>query len=154
LFITKYKVLRPATVVKTSAVFFKPKNDHVMLTLQIVLKVVIGLGILKVWLLPSKNSPQWRGGKNNKSLKEEFAAYGFSPQIMKVVGVFKVALALLLLASLYFTTVEIYAVIGLLAFMTVAFGVHVVLWFKERDPMKKALPSGSILVGLIILLLV
>ena len=123
-----------------------------MLTVHIIFKIIIGLGILKVWLLPSKNSPQWRGGMNNKSLREEFAAYGFSPIIMKVVGVFKIALALLLLVSVFYPSLEIFAVYGLLAFMLVAFGVHVKLYIKEKDPMKKALPSGSILVGLLILL--
>lgn len=127
-------------------------NGVDMLTLKLILKLIIGLGILKVWLLPSKNSPEWRGGKNNKSLREEFASYGFSPLVMKIVGVFKVALSVLMLASIFYTSLEIYAAYGLLAFMLVAFGVHVKLYFTEKDPMKKALPSGSILVGLFILL--
>lgn len=106
----------------------------------IALQLIVGLGILNVWLLRSGKVTPFRGG-NAKTLREEFAAYGLPFWFMCVVGVLKVGLAFALLAGLWIHSLTQPAAIGLGLLMLGAFIMHL----KVKDPMKKALPSIVVL---------
>ena len=107
-----------------------------METLRIALLVVVGLGILNVWILRAGRKTSYRGG-NASTLREEFAAYGLPPWFMYVVGALKVGLALTLLAAIGIPDLARPAAIALGLLMLGAFAMHV----KVKDPIQKALPS-------------
>ncbi|MEP0985241.1 DoxX family protein [Ekhidna sp.] len=108
-----------------------------MLYLEIVLKLVIGLSILNVWLLRSKKSTQYRGGSAS-NIKEEFQAYGLPSWFMVIIGTLKVALSILLIASIWYPSFETYAALGIAFLMAGAVTMH----FKIGDPIKKAFPAA------------
>ncbi|MCP5556175.1 MAG: DoxX family protein [Verrucomicrobiaceae bacterium] len=108
--------------------------------LIIALKIIVGLGILNVWLLRSGKATAYRG-KDAKTLREEFAAYGLSYPVFCLIGVLKVSLALALLASLWIPSVAQPAAIGMGVLMLGAFVMHL----KVKDPISKALPSLAVL---------
>jgi len=108
--------------------------------LLVALKLIVGLGILNVWLLRSGKATAYRG-RDAKTLREEFAAYGLPFWFMCVIGVLKVGLALALLASLWISGLAQPAALGLAALMLGAFVMHL----KVKDPMSKALPSIAVL---------
>ncbi|MEI6722149.1 MAG: DoxX family protein, partial [Betaproteobacteria bacterium] len=77
----------------------------------IALQLVVGLGILNVWMLRSGQTTPYRGGEA-MNLREEFAAYGLPFWFMCVVGVLKVGLALALIAAIWIHRVAQPAAIG------------------------------------------
>jgi hypothetical protein len=89
-----------------------------------------------VWLVRFRKPTPWRGG-NAKNLLEEFHTYGLSTTFAYAVGTIKVALALLLLLSIYWNSVTIYAAGGILLTMAGAIVMHL----KVRDPLLKSLPA-------------
>ena len=106
-----------------------------------VVQVVIGLGILNVWLLRSGKPTEWRGGRA-KTMQEEFEVYGLPGWMVGVVGFLKVLCAVLLIAGVWYPVVVQPAALGLAALMLVAVLMHV----KVRDPLKKSLPALTLLV--------
>lgn len=108
--------------------------------LRMVLQVVVGLGILNVWLLRSKLPTGYRGG-NAQNLKEEFAAYGLPEAVFYVVGVLKISCALALLAGLWLHAVTAPAALLLAVLMAGAFLMHL----KVKDSFKKTWPSLAML---------
>jgi hypothetical protein len=106
----------------------------------IILKLVVGLGILNVWLFRSNRATAYRGG-NAKTMREEFAIYGLPYWFMCVVAVLKVGLALALLASIWFHSLAQPAAVGMGVLMLGAFVMHL----KVKDPFSKALPSITVL---------
>ncbi len=108
--------------------------------LLIVLQLVVGLGILNVWLLRPGQATPFRGGEA-KTLREEFAAYGLPYWFMLLVGFLKVGLALALLAALWLHPMAQPAALGLGLLMVGAFVMHL----KVKDPFKKSLPSIAVL---------
>ena len=108
--------------------------------LRIILQVVVGLGILNVWLIRANWSTGYRGGYA-KSLKEEFATYGLPLWFFYLVGVLKISCALALLAGIWFQALVIPGAVGLAVLMVGAFTMHV----KVKDPFKKAWPSLAML---------
>ncbi|MEP6668950.1 MAG: DoxX family protein [Chthoniobacter sp.] len=106
----------------------------------IALQLIVGLGILNVWMLRSGKATPYRGGEA-KNLREEFAAYGLPFWFMCVIGVLKVGLALALLAGIWIRSVAQPAAIGLGLLMLGAFVMHL----KVKDPIKKAVPSIAVL---------
>jgi hypothetical protein len=107
---------------------------------DILLKLIVGLGILNVWLLRRDQSSEWRGG-NADNIQEEFAAYGLPKSAMIIVGTLKSVLAVLLLASIYFTELEPIAAYGIAILMIGAILMHV----KIGDEAKKSLPAFILL---------
>lgn len=107
----------------------------------IALKLIVGLSILNVWLVRSKKSTDWRGG-DAKNIAEEFKAYGLPVWFMYLVGSAKVVLALMLLASIYYSQVENIASYGIAFLMLGAVSMHL----KIGDPLKKSLPAFTFLV--------
>ena len=70
-----------------------------------VLQILVGLGLLNVWLVRSGLSTRYRGGAA-KSLKEEFAAYGLPDSAWLIVGALNVVAGIILLAGLWWPLPE------------------------------------------------
>lgn len=107
--------------------------------IRIALQLIVGLGILNVWLLRSGKATSYRGG-DAKNLREEFATYGLPFWFMCVIGVLKVGLALALLAAIWISSLAQPAAIGLGLLMLGAFVMHL----KVKDPFNKGLPSIAV----------
>jgi hypothetical protein len=105
-----------------------------------IVQVVIGLGILNVWLIRPGKQTAWRGGEA-KNIREEFAVYGLPPWAVAVVGFCKVALAGALIVGVWVPAVTRPAAIGLAVFMAGAVSMH----FKVQDPPRKSLPAFTLL---------
>jgi hypothetical protein len=107
-----------------------------------VLQLVVGLGLLNVWIVRSRSATAYRGG-DATSLREEFATYGLPAAAFVIVGVLKVASALVLIAGVWIDApvpVRIAASV-VAALMVGAIAMHV----KVGDPAKKALPATLML---------
>ena len=108
--------------------------------LLIALKLIVALGILNVWL-PRRDKATAYRGKDAKTLREEFAAYGLPFPVFCFVGILKVGLALTLLVSLWIPRLAMPAATGMGVLMLGAFAMHL----KVKDPPGKALPSLAVL---------
>ena len=104
--------------------------------LRIILQVVVGLGILNVWLIRANWATGYRGG-DAKTLKEEFATYGLPSWFYYLVGTLKIACALAVLAGIWFPLLATLGGAGLAVLMAGAFTMHL----KVKDPFSKAIPS-------------
>ena len=104
--------------------------------LDIAIKLIISLSVLNVWLLRAKKPTQWRGGDAG-SLQDEFKAYGLSPEMMRLIGVVKIILSLILLFSIFYPQAENIGAIGMAIMMVGAIGMHI----KINDPIKRSLPA-------------
>lgn len=103
-------------------------------------QTIIALGIYNVWILRFGKSTNWRGG-NAKNMREEFAAYGLPAWFMVLIGALKLSLATLLLFGIWFSNLTTPAAVGMAVLMSGAVAMHL----KVKDPLKKALPSVSVL---------
>lgn len=110
------------------------------LTLTTVLQVVVGLGLLNVWLLRSSNSTPYRGG-DARSLREEFAAYGLPLWVFYLTGALKIGSGVLLIAGLWIPSLVAPAAGIVVALMIGALAMHV----KVSDPPLKSLPALAML---------
>jgi uncharacterized membrane protein YkgB len=108
--------------------------------LRIVLQVVVGLGILNVWLIRANWATGYRGG-DAKTLKEEFATYGLPHWFFYLIGTLKVLCALALLAGIWFPLLATLGGAGLAVLMAGAFSMHL----KVKDPFSKSIPALSML---------
>ena len=115
--------------------------------LKIILQLVVGLGILNVWLLRFNKDTSYRGG-NAGSMKEEFKAYGLPETMIYIVGFIKVVLAIMLIAGIWIESLVDPAAIGMAVMMLGAIIMHL----KIKDSFKQTLPAIILLVicGLII----
>ena len=105
-----------------------------------VLQVVVGLGLLNVWLLRAGSSTEYRGG-DAKTLKEEFHAYGLPDFAFYVVGALKIAAGLVLVAGVWLD-LPVRAAAGVVALLMVgALSMHL----KAGDPAKRSLPAALML---------
>ena len=104
--------------------------------LRIVLQVVVGLGILNVWLIRANWATGYRGG-DAKTLKEEFATYELPPWFFYLIGTLKVICAVAVLAGIWFHPLATFGGAGLAVLMAGAFSMHL----KVKDPFNKAIPS-------------
>ncbi len=102
----------------------------------IALKVIVSFSILNVWLIQPKKPTKWRGG-NAKTIVEEFEVYGLSKSLCYVIGVLKVSLALLLLASIQFESLTLIGSLGLSVLLLGSIIMHL----KIKDPMYKSFPA-------------
>ncbi|MDB2384874.1 DoxX family protein [Polaribacter sp.] len=100
------------------------------------LKIIVGISILNVWLIQPKKETIWRGG-NAKNIVEEFKVYGLSKTTCYIIGFLKVTLAILLLLSIQFKFLTIYASLGL-AFLL--FG-SIIMHIKVKDAWFKSIPA-------------
>ncbi len=109
--------------------------------LIVFLKGVVSLSIINVWLFRVNRATPWRGG-DAKSLVQEFHAYGLPTAFVYIIGILKVGLALLLLASIMWKEFALYAAGGIGVLMVAAIIMHI----KIGDPLKKSLPAFFFLV--------
>ena len=106
----------------------------------IALKLIVGISILNVWLLNSKRETIWRP-KNAKNIIEEFEIYGLSKTMCYIIGFLKVALALLLISSIWFIKLQSPSAIGLGVLLLGSIVMHL----KVKDPIKKSFPAALFL---------
>jgi uncharacterized membrane protein YphA (DoxX/SURF4 family) len=105
------------------------------------IQVLIGLGILNVWLVRQGKATQWRGG-DAKTIVEEFAIYGLPEWLVWVVGFLKILLAVLLIVGVWYPELTRPASLGLAVLMLGAVAMHL----KVKDPLKKSLPALTLLI--------
>ena len=110
------------------------------LSVTAVLQLVVGLGLLNVWLVRSKSATAYRGGSAT-SLREEFAVYGLPSFAFPVVGVLKVSAAVVLIAGVWLELPVQLAAAVIAALMVGAILMHV----KVSDPIKRAVPATIML---------
>lgn len=106
-----------------------------------IFQLIIGLGLLNVWLLRTDKATEWRGG-DSKNMREEFAVYGLSPAIMKLIGFLKVSLGLCLILGLWLPSLTQPAAIAVAVLMSGAVAMHV----KVKDPLRSSIPALTLLV--------
>jgi len=110
-------------------------------TLASLLQLVVGLGLLNVWLVRPKSPTAYRGG-SAASLRQEFEVYGLPKGAFYAVGVLKIGAALVLIAGVWLTLPVQAAASVIAALMVGALLMHI----KVRDPIKKAVPAAVMLV--------
>lgn len=109
-------------------------------TLSMILQLVVGLGLLNVWVVRSKAATAYRGGKA-QTLKEEFGAYGLPEWMFYLVGALKVGAAIALIVGLWVPALVQPAAAVIVVLMLGALAMHV----KVKDPLMKSLPAFLVL---------
>lgn len=100
------------------------------------LQLIVGLGLLNVWLVRAGSSTAYRGG-DAATLKKEFATYGLPDVLFYIVGVLKVGAGLVLLAGLFIDAPVRAAASVVAVLMLGALAMHV----KVGDPPKRSVPA-------------
>ena len=106
-----------------------------------ILSVFVGLTIINVWLFRASRSTSFRGG-NSTNLLEEFTVYGLEDYFL-IIGVIKVSLAIVLILSLYYSKLRLFASLGISIMMLVAVYMHI----SVGDELIKSLPASSLLIS-------
>jgi hypothetical protein len=101
-----------------------------------ILQVIVGLGLLNVWLVRARAATAYRGG-SAQSLKEEFAAYGLPEWTFYAVGALKVGSAVLLIAGIWIPQLIRPPALVVAALMVGALAMHA----KAKDPLTKSVPA-------------
>ena len=104
------------------------------------LQVIVGLGLLNVWLVRGRSSTPYRGGAA-LTLQEEFAAYGLPGFAFYLVGALKIGAAVVLLAGVWMALPVRAAAGVVVALMVGAVAMHL----KVGDPLMKSLPAALML---------
>lgn len=110
-----------------------------MEVIGIIAQIIVGLGILNVWVLRFNRATGYRGG-DAQNMREEFLAYGLPVWFMYVVGVLKITCAVMLLVGVWVEVLVLPAAIGMAVLMAGAISMHI----KVKDPPKKALPATTV----------
>jgi uncharacterized membrane protein YphA (DoxX/SURF4 family) len=110
------------------------------LSIPTILQLVVGLGLLNVWLIRATSSTAYRGG-TAQSLKEEFAEYGLPPWMFFLVGALKIVAGIALIVGLWMPQLVLPAAGVVVLLMVGALAMHV----KVKDPWIKLLPAFLIL---------
>ncbi len=110
------------------------------LTIPHILQLIVGLGLLNVWVLRSQSATSYRGG-DSKTLRQEFAEYGLPGFAFWVVGALKVGAGLILVGGVWLDLpVDVAA--GIVATLMVgAIAMHV----KIGDPIMRSVPAALML---------
>jgi len=106
-----------------------------------ILSVFVGLTIINVWLFRASRSTSFRGG-NSTNLLEEFTVYGLEDYFL-IIGIIKVSLAIVLILSLYYSKLRLFASLGISIMMLVALYMHI----SVGDELIKSLPASSLLIS-------
>lgn len=107
----------------------------------IALKIIVGISIINVWTLQANKPTKWRGG-NAQNIIEEFKYYGLSKNFCFLIGFLKISLAILLLASIKFTSLTVIASAGLAALLLGSIAMHI----KVKDEWYKSFPAALFIV--------
>ena len=113
-----------------------------------VLQLIIGIGLLNVWLVRRQASTSYRGG-SAQSLREEFAAYGLPVAMFYVVGALKIVSGIVLIAGVWFRLPVALAAAVVAVLMVGALAMHM----KVKDPVVKTVPA-VVMLGLCVALLI
>lgn len=105
-----------------------------------ILQLIIAIGLINVWAFRYNKATEYRGA-NATNMKEEFAAYGLPVWLMYLVGTMKIAIAFMLIVSLWVQELLVYNLLILAGLMIAAVLMHI----KVKDPIKKSYPALSIL---------
>ena len=119
-------------------------------TVARVLEVIVGLGLLNVWLLRAGNTTAYRGG-TARTLREEFGAYGLPVSAFYVVGALKITAGVTLLAAQFLPMPARVAATVVAGLMVGAIAMHI----KVKDPVRRSVPAVLMLAmctGIIVLL--
>lgn len=110
-------------------------------SLAALLQLIIGLGLLNVWLIRARTPTSYRGG-DARTLKEEFRAYGLPDALFYLVGALKVSAAAVMLLGLFLPLPVALAAgtVGLIMIGSIA--MHV----KVKDPARKSVPAVIMLI--------
>jgi uncharacterized membrane protein YphA (DoxX/SURF4 family) len=110
------------------------------LSLASLLQLIVGLGLLNVWLVRGRSATSYRGGAA-QTLQDEFAAYGLPGFAYYLVGALKIGAAIVLIAGVWFA-LPVRAAAALVAVLMIgAVAMHV----KVGDPPMKSLPAALML---------
>jgi len=118
-----------------------------MKTLVQICQIIVGCGLLNVWLFRFNKRTAYRGGLS-ANMSGEFAAYGLPGWSCYFVGFLKVASALSLLAGLLYPPIVLPAASVVAVLMVGSVAMH----FKVRDPLKKSVPALAVLVLCLIII--
>lgn len=105
------------------------------------LQLVVGVGLLNVWLMRASRATAYRGGAS-QTLKDEFAAYGLPTWVFHLVGVLKIGSGVALIVGLWVPAVSMPAASLVAALMLGAIAMHI----KVKDPAVKSLPALLMLI--------
>ena len=114
----------------------------------IVFQAVIGLSVLRVWLLNFNKPTKWRAG-NAISMREEFEVYGLPDWTLYMVGFLKVAFSIGLLAGIWLPELVVTSAAGIAFFMFFAILMHI----RVKDPIVKSIPAITFLTLSILIIL-
>lgn len=104
------------------------------------LQLVVGLGLLNVWLVRARSATDYRGG-DSKTLQGEFEAYGLPDLAFYVVGALKIGAGAVLLVGLWIDLPVRLAAGAVAVLMIGALVMHV----KVSDPPMRSVPAALML---------
>jgi hypothetical protein len=110
-------------------------------SLTAALQLVVGLGLLNVWLVRPKSATEYRGG-GATSLRDEFAVYGLPSAAFFIVGALKITSAIILILGVWVSALPVTIAGGVIAALMVG---AIVMHVKASDPAIKALPATLML---------
>lgn len=105
-------------------------------SLSMVLQVVVGLGLLNVWLLRAGSKTPYRGGRS-RTLREEFREYGLPEPTFQVVGALKIVAGIALIAGIWVSALVLPAAVVVAVLMVGALAMHA----RVKDPAIRYLPA-------------
>lgn len=111
-----------------------------MYWLVITSQLILGFGLLNVWLLRAGKATPYRG-RAAQNMSEEFAEYGLPSWFMWSTGCLKVIWGVTLIAGLWFRSVTGPAA-ALLALLMLG---AVIMHWKVQDPLLRFFPAASLL---------
>ena len=110
------------------------------LSISGLLQVIVGLGLLNVWLVRGRSATSYRGAAA-QTLQGEFAAYGLPGFAFYLVGALKIGAAIVLIVGVWFA-LPVREAAGLVAALMIgAIAMHL----KVGDPLLKSLPAALML---------
>ena len=110
------------------------------LSLASLLQLIVGLGLLNVWLVRRRSATAYRGS-TAQTLQAEFAAYGLPGFAFYLVGALKIGAAVVLIAGVWMA-LPVRAAAGLVAVLMLG---AVAMHLKVSDPLRKAVPAALML---------
>ncbi|WP_411279090.1 DoxX family protein [Gemmatimonas sp.] len=116
------------------------------LTLNAVLQLIVGIGLLNVWVVRSARGTAYRGG-GAQTLREEFAAYRLPDAAFYLVGAVKVIAGVVMLAGLWWPLPVRAAAGAVVVLMVGAIMMHI----RIKDPVMKSVPAVIMLVLCLVL---
>lgn len=107
-----------------------------------ILQVIVGLGLLNVWLVRPRSATAYRGGEA-QSLKEEFAVYGLPEWTFYLVGGLKIVSGVLLIIGIWVPSLVRLPAAVVAVLMVGALVMHA----KAKDPASKFMPALGVLIA-------